>query len=284
VVPRGQLRPPATQQGGVTSATSSSATAQQAQSVAAGLQGNALLVDLTPPVQPAPPLLFDVGLCTGGADVVRLPHAGELRWTGSGAPQVFGTTSTGTPASSPSAIASPTAPLGGPDPTALPGACSAIPMGTVPAYLQVSASSSGVKPDPRSQVPTQSVRAALGASPVGVSAPFAIVAVVLPQGASAPRAQSRVIDAAGTEQLYSYFDGQHLHKALRTFQNGAWTIVIDTAANVITFALTEGPNGAAFYWTGIHPGDRFGFIAASSTGCSDFGLDSTLTPTLTVSG
>jgi hypothetical protein len=264
----------------ISTASSSTASAPQLQAVGTSLQSNYLLVNLAPPVQPSAPLTFDVALCSGGSTVERLPSTGELRWTGSGSPKRLGTAPTATP----TPTAAPTAPLSGPDPTALVSACSAIPTGTVPASLQVTGTSSGVKPDPRSQAPTQSVSAALGATPVGVTAPFAIVAVILPQGAGTALPQKRLIDLAGTEQIYAYFDGQKLHKALRTFQNGAWTTVIDSAANVISFALGGAPPGAAFFWSGIHPGDKFAFITASASGCSSSGLDSTLMPTLTVAG
>jgi hypothetical protein len=135
----------------------------------------------------------------------------------------------------------------------------------------------------RIRAATESVTVTLSASAVGVQAPFAIVAVVLPAGASAPLPQDRLIDLAGTEQLYAYSDGQHLHKSLRVFQGGAWTTMIDTAANAMSFAIKTGPpDTVGLYWSGIHAGDHFGFIGASATGCSDFGLDANLMPTFTV--
>ena len=87
---------------------------------------------------------------------------------------------------------------------------------------------------------------------------------------------------SGDAQLYAFVQNGTLHKALRTFSNGGWTTVVDNAATAMTFQLGPGGN-ATFYWTGLRPGDHYGFITAAPTGCAALGLDAGLSPQLTVS-
>lgn len=253
----------------VSTASQPVTTPPLAQAVATSLQGDALLIDLRPSVQPAAPLVFDVALCgSNGVTMQRLPASGELRWSGSGAPKPVAMTIQASPSS--------------PDPTALPGACGGAPSGSVPAFLQMTGSSSAVQTDPRTGIATQEVTATLAASPVSLPVPFSIAATVLPQGTASVFGGTRVIDRTGTEQLYAFYDGQHLHKALRTFAGGTWTTLVDSAANAMTIDLT--PSSASFFWSGMHPGDRVGFIAAGSAGCSTLGLNAVFVPQLTVTG
>jgi hypothetical protein len=240
-----------------------------AEAIATSLQGDALLVDLQPSLQPSVPILFDVALCSStGMTLQRLPSSGELRWRGSGAPMPVAMTVQSSPSS--------------PDPAALPGACNGVPSGSVPAFLQMTGSSAAVQTDPRTRIATQEVTTTLAASPVPLSAPFSIAALVLPEGTASVLGATRVIDRVGTEQLYAFYDGQHLHKALRTFANGVWTTLIDSAASAMTIALEQG--SASFFWSGIHPGDHVGFITAGSAGCGAFGLNAVFVPQLTVTG
>lgn len=260
-----------------------------AAAIAAGLQGNALLVDVSSAAGLVPPLLLHVALCSNGQTLQRLPHSGELVWSGHGAPQPQALASA---TASPSARASasplpavsttPTATVAGLDPSALPRSCSAIPSGTVPPYLTPTGSSSRVETDPRTQAQTQQVTVATSANPAGIHSPaYAIAAVVLPAGATAPPAQGALVDRAGTVQLYAFTDGTNLHKAIRSFDGASWHVLVDNDATALTLRL--GPAGASFFYTGMHRGDHVGFITAASSGCASLGMSATMAPQLVIS-
>jgi hypothetical protein len=252
-------------------AAASSSTAV-AQGVATGLQGTALLIDLRGAAQPSVPVVFDVALCNGGAALQRLPHSGELTWNGSGPPRPGGTAPP-TPSPTPSLVEGPPAP-------GVANTCAALPSGTVPPYLQMTGWTSGIQTDPATHASEESVTVMLAGSPVGVPAPFAIVAVIFPANATqSPAFASPLIDNIGTVQLYAWSDGQKRHKALRTFQGGTWTT--DDNPSTMHFALASAGT-AKLFWTGMHPGDRFGFVSAAPTGCSAAALSSTLMPLGTV--
>ncbi|HEV3124296.1 MAG TPA: hypothetical protein VG266_06940 [Candidatus Dormibacteraeota bacterium] len=256
--------------------------------VATSLRGDALLIDITAPSLTIRPLRFSVALCSGSTIEQRLPGTGRLVWSGNGAPQPEGpsnasttTALSSTSSSSTSVVAASPTPLPlGLDVTALPRNCASIPSGTVPAFLRPTGDSSGVEPDPRSSVPTEQVTVTLAANPAGMRSPFVIAAVVLHGDDSSPAGQTSAIDGAGEVQLYAFTQGGNLHKAIRTFNNGAWTTVVDNDANAMTFRLAAG--GASFFWAGLKPGDHYGFVTAAPTGCAALGLGSGLSPQLTV--
>jgi hypothetical protein len=271
------------------------APAVPATAIAAGLQGNALLVDVSSLAGLAPPILLHASLCSGGQTLQRLPRSGELVWSGHGAPQPPApasaspsarATATPLPSLSPAPTAAPTstatagasATAAALDPSALPRSCSAIPSGTVPPYLTPTGSSSRIEADPRTGTPTQQVTVTLSANPAGIRTPYAIAAIVLPAGATGPPQSGALIDRAGTVQLYAFTDGTNLHKGIRTFDGTTWHN--DTTAGAMTFRL--GPGGASFFYAGMRSGDHFGFITAASSGCASLGMSSTMTPQLTI--
>ena len=253
-----------------------------AAAVATAVGGSVLLIDLAPPAQPSVPTTFDVALCRTGVSLERVPANGELLWDGHAAPRLAqGTATAATPSTAP---ASPTlvtsTPLAGVDPVALARGCASIPGGSIPPSLQVTGFSSGVQPDPRTGAATQEVTATLAAAPSAGSAPYSLAAVVLPAGAAAPTGRGRPIDLAGVAQLFTSFDGAKLHKALRTFNAGAWTTVADSDATAISFQFAD--TNVSLYWSGMHPGDHVGFVTATASGCSAFGLNSALVPQLVI--
>ncbi len=234
--------------------------------VAAGLQQGALLINLTSAILAAP-IRFDLGLWDGQAYTGRLPRSGQLVWTGQGAPKMEAVPATSQPPASPPGL----------DLTALARSCDALPSGSVPPYLHITGLTSGTQTDPRTQVLTPSVTAALAGSPVDVTVPFSITATVLHAGDKAPTSQRQPIDRSGTVQLWVYSDGQARHKGIRTFTGGKWTMRLDAEADALTYRLSSA-RSATFYWAGLQPGDRFGFVTSAATGCAASGLDGSLAP------
>ncbi|HEV7678832.1 MAG TPA: hypothetical protein VGQ42_09725 [Candidatus Dormibacteraeota bacterium] len=268
--------------------TAGGAPAVPATAIAAGLQGSALLVDVSSSAGLVPPLLLHVALCGNGQTLQRLPRSGELVWSGHGAPQPQALASASaspsvraTASPLPAVSSTPTATTAGLDPAAQPRTCSAIPSGTVPPYLTPTGSSSRVETDPRTQAPTQQVTVAMSANPAGIHSPaYAIVAVVLPAGAAAPPARGVLVDRAGTVQLYAFTDGTSLHKAIRSFDGATWHALVDSDATALTLRL--GPAGVSFFYTGMHRGDRFGFVTAAASGCASLGMSAAMAPQLSI--
>ena len=242
-----------------------------ASGLAADIADGALLINVSPAF--SAPMTFEFGLWDGTRYTGRLPRSGVLAWDGKSAPTNPGAA---VPASQ---APSPTTTGGSTEVTTLVAACAAVPTSAqVPPYLAFTRIGSATPtPDPRTQNPVRSVTAGLSASPLDVTAPYALVAILVHPTDTAPTGQSRPIDGAGTEQLYLYFDGTTKHKAIRTFSNGAWNTLLDTAAGDLTFALKA--DQVTFFWTGINAGDRFGFISAGAGAtCAESGLSPQLAP------
>lgn len=160
---------------------------------------------------------------------------------------------------------------------ALATACPAIPSGSPPAFLQITAvDSAPPQPDPRTQVPARSITATMAASPLDRTTPYAIVAAVVPAGTTTLPSKGAPIDRAGTVQLWLVFDGTAKRKGIRTFAAGTWSLKADAAADQLTFLITA--RGVTMYWSGLAAGDRFGFVAASADGCGARGLAPNLVP------
>jgi hypothetical protein len=248
------------------------AAATVAQGVATRLQDDALLVNLSGSMQPTVPIVFDVALCNNGSTLQRLPHVGELNWSGTGPPKQMRATSTPTPTLTPT----PTPLVAGPAAPSVANACTALPSGSVPPYLQITGWTSGKKTDPVTHVAEESVTATLAGNPTGVNAPFAIIAVIFPAGVTTtPMFSMPLIDTIGTAQLYAWADGTARHKALRTFSGGTW--VTDNNPSSMHFSLSSDKT-ATLFWTGMHAGDQFGFVTAAPAGCASAALTPTFTP------
>lgn len=242
-----------------------------ASGLAATISGGSLLINISPAF--SAPMTFEMGLWDGTSYTGRLPRVGVLAWDGKSAPTNLNGAATQSQAPSPQTAG------GSIDMTTMVVACPAIPSSSqVPPYLAFTRiGSSPPTPDPRTHNPVRSITAGLSASPLDVTAPYTLIAILVHPTDVAPTGQSRPIDGAGTEQLYIYFDGTTKHKAIRTFKNGAWNTAEDSAAGDLTFALKA--DQVTFYWTGINSGDRFGFISAGAGAtCAESGLSPQLAP------
>jgi hypothetical protein len=169
--------------------------------------------------------------------------------------------------------------------TVLADACRTLTSGAGAPYLAIAAVSNDNAVDPRTRVPTPRVGilTTQAISPSQGKAPFAIVAVVLPAGDSSPT-RGLAVDRAGTVQLWISWDGTALHKGIRTWDGRSWRMADerDPASNALTIALDG--NTASFYWAGLRPGTRVGFVTADAAGCSARSLDATGRPSEVVAG
>jgi len=166
------------------------------------------------------------------------------------------------------------------DPTAQAAACTAIPSGTVPSFVDVTEVTTGTQVDPRTGVATREVTLTSRASAVGTTEPFSIVVVVRRAGSTAVSTSSRPLDRAGDEQLGVGFDGTHLHKGVRTLAGAAWTTRVDAAAADLTYRISD--TGATLFFAGLHAGDHIGVITAGGGACQAGDLDAQLAPGLEV--
>lgn len=262
------------------------------QSLAAGIQSGYLVIDLSDPLVAAP-IDLSFGLWADGTYAGRVPATGTLRWEGKGAPRAA-LAATASPAASrvpvsspavtPTAAAATPAATAAPrrlDPTILAGTCTAIPTGTVASYLVLDRVGAGVDADPRTQAPTPWVGAAgPGQIPAQADRRELSFAAVVTRPGRPNGTGPRAIDRMGSTQLWAYWDGTALHKGLRVWNGTAWDLKVDADADAMTLALRQ--NGVVFYWAGLAPGDRFGFVSAEVGACRGVALDATGAPTETI--
>ncbi|MGD0448726.1 MAG: hypothetical protein ABSB36_08960 [Candidatus Dormibacteria bacterium] len=160
-------------------------------------------------------------------------------------------------------------------------ACTTLPSGKLPTGLTLSSTTSGIGTDPAAGYSNPFITIQLS-GPVQSSTPaFSLIAAVLPFDATAPAsatasATSGPVDRAGTLQLIAFWSGSQWHGALRNWSGSAWSsILVDAASGVDV--VQNGPV-VTLYWEGLAAGDKYGVIVASSTGCADLGLSSSLVP------
>ena len=147
----------------------------------------------------------------------------------------------------------------------------------------VKAAGDGIQADPRSGKPTRWVGVNL-AAPIDTPerrAAFSITAVLSDGSTSAP-SLTAPIDRAGTVQLWIFWDGTHLHKGVRTWDGRGWLMVQDADPAGESFTIALGGNQATMFWSGLRPGQHYGFITADQAGCVATALDANLSPTMTV--
>lgn len=265
-------------------------------SLAAGIADGHLVVDVGDNVL-SPPVNFAIGLWDGAAYRGRVPAAGLLAWTGSGAPQAATTVTaappvaasptaaptataapaTGAPVSAPPAGASPTAPRRV-NVTVFGASCRDLAEGALPAELVPTGVATGVDPDPRSGVATRWISTAfagtLPSDPTRIEA-FSVTVIVQRPG-SADGSGRRLVDGAGSIQLWAYWDGGAMHKATRTWNGSEWVLRTGEEAEPLTVTLRT--RSLAVFWDGLRPGDRYGALVAASGGCRAAGLDAALQP------
>jgi len=163
-----------------------------------------------------------------------------------------------------------------PDVTALQHACPSFPSGKTVAAQTVTATASGIAPNPLSGLPTPEVTVSL-AGPPSPGIPLSLTIVVLPFSASPAAVASGVAaDQAGTAQLIAYWDGRSWHRGLRVWSGTAWNTSVDIAANGLDLATTGAT--VTLFWEGLPTGARFGELIASSAGCASHDMDAMLTP------
>ena len=243
-------------------------------SIGAGLQQGALLINVKNPALSAP-IRFTIGLWDGKDMHGALPRSGRLLWSGSGAPHLAaGSVSSTTSTASPAPLPATTPPLA--DLVSLVGQCSAFPSGTVPAWLEIRSVKGGSGQDPRTHQTTPLAAVTMaGAFPAAEGRhAFSVTVAVLPAGQTSPLApggSTRPIDGSGLSQLYIYWDGQRLHKGIRTRTAASgWSMLQDSEAGALTIVVQG--NVASVYWTGFHLGDHIVAVTASSGGCRASGL------------
>jgi hypothetical protein len=151
--------------------------------------------------------------------------------------------------------------------------CSSIPSGSGPSGLTPSKSGDGLDTDPRLSTKRQFVGVAF-ADPKAISdlsraAPFSVTAILARAGRTDGSGIS-AIDGLGSLQFWAYWDGHRLHKAERTASSGAWTALVDDAADNLTMVVLSG--GVAFFSDHATSGDHYGFVLAGPAGCSTFGM------------
>ena len=159
-------------------------------------------------------------------------------------------------------------------------ACATIPSGQVPSGLAPTAATSGIGVDPAVGYSNPYIGIQL-AGPVQKGTPaFSLIAAILPFGstpqpstAASPKATP--VDGAGTLQIIGYWDGSQWHGALRVWSGTAWSLSVDESSGVDVVA-----NGdtVTLYSQSVPSGSKYGVIVATSTGCSDLGMSSTLIP------
>ena len=168
--------------------------------------------------------------------------------------------------------------------TRLAASCTAVPTGSPAPFLVVGKVGTGTDPDPRTSVPTRWVGIGFAQSigpTVRTATQYSITAVLLPSGTTAST-KGAPIDRAGSLQLWIFWDGSSFHKGIRTWDGKAWHMADETdhASDALTIQVQT--TGAAFYWAGLQPGERYGFVTADAGGCSSGALGANLTPSETV--
>ena len=264
-------------------------TALPSSAVGATVAQGKLLINLAAGLL-VPPVKLQLGLWNGHTYTEQLPNTGELMWDGRSAPRVsdparittapsrLPSTTLSTPATQLTTTTRPVLPPTDLTLTHLTRACTAIPSGSVPPFLKISAVKAGTDNNPRTGVPTRDASASTTASAFGVTEPFAFGLVVLRQGTPVGAGQD-AIDRAGNAQLFVVSDGGHIQKGIRTYANGTWGSVIGADADNLTYKIDD--KGITMFWSGLRAGDRVGFVTAGSSGCASAALDGSLMPQIT---
>lgn len=165
---------------------------------------------------------------------------------------------------------------------ALADKCDVFPSGTVPPNLTPRHIVTSSARDPRTgqTLPVAAVRmdGDMGVSGnVLDSPPFTVTFALLP-AVGEPGRGDRLTDRIGAVQLWAFWDGDSLHKAVRTWDGSRWTIVSDGDADDLT--TVAGRLGMSFFWAGIADGERYGAFVATPDGCVAEGLVAGLTSAL----
>ena len=165
-------------------------------------------------------------------------------------------------------------------------ACTTLPSGKLPTGLTLASTTSGIGTEPATGYSYPFITIQLGGTVQSSTPAISLIAAVLPFDATAPAsatasAPSGPVDRAGTLQLIAYWNGSQWYGALRSWSGSAWSLSVDTAPGVDTPSgvdvVQNGP-AVTLYWEGLAAGDKYGVIVASSTGCADLELSSTLAP------
>jgi hypothetical protein len=162
-------------------------------------------------------------------------------------------------------------------------ACTAIPSGQVPSQLRIASVTSGIGSDPAVGYSNPYVSVRLGGTVASGTTAFSLIAVILPFQATMPVTTATAtvspsappVDRAGTLQLVAYWNGTAWTGALRSWSGGVWGLTIGTGSGV---DISQNGATVTIFWQGLAPGDKYGVIMASSTGCADLGLSSSLVP------
>ena len=152
----------------------------------------------------------------------------------------------------------------------LADACKGIPSGDLPPGLTPAQVLMGTERDPRTgkMLPVTKVQMAedMGSSGVMLdSKPFSVTLALLP-GGGAPGKGDRLIDRIGSAQLWAFWDGKGLHKAVRKWDGSRWKMVSDSAADDLTAVAARG--GMSFFWAGLDTGGSSQAFVATSDGCA----------------
>lgn len=152
----------------------------------------------------------------------------------------------------------------------LADACKTIPSGDLPPGLTPVQVLTGTERDPRTgkTLPATEVQMAgdLGSSGAVLdSEPFSVTLALLP-GGGAPGSGDRLIDRIGSVQLWAFWDGKGLHKAVRKWDGSRWQMVSDSAADDLTAVGARG--GLRFFWAGLDTGGSPQAFVATSDGCA----------------
>lgn len=136
--------------------------------------------------------------------------------------------------------------------------------------------------DPRSgdtlPVASVSMAADMGSSgKILDSAPFSVTVALLAPGAE-PGRGALLADRIGAVQLWAFWDGDDLHKAVRTWDGSRWGMAADDDAGDLT--AVGGRRAMSFYWAGLGDGARYGAFVATAAGCAAEGLDAKQRPAL----
>lgn len=247
--------------------------------LAAGITDGHLVVDLRDEAIAAP-VQFAIGLWKDGAYQGRIPATGRLEWVGQGAPRALaaaaptpsGAVATATATAAPTVATAPAATAASIDVMAPAGRCTSF-TAELPPFPRPQTVTSGQGPDPRTNVSTPFISTTFaGPVPTEASsrAPFSVT-VVLSRAGQGTSDGTRAIDRTGSMQLWAYWDGTTMHKAIRTWTGTSWQVRTNTAADELTVALRA--QSLAVYWNGLRAGDQYGSIVAAAGGCRSIGTD-----------
>jgi hypothetical protein len=159
-------------------------------------------------------------------------------------------------------------------------ACKTLPSGQLPTGIALASTTSGIGTDPAVGYSNPFITIQMKGAVQSSTPAFSLIAGVLPFNSTAPSsatasATSGPVDRVGTLQLIAYWNGSQWHGALRNWSGSAWSLSVDAASGIDI--VQNGP-AITLYWEGLAAGDKYGVIVASSTGCADLELSSTLVP------